>query len=182
MRKRSMGRAWKVALSVVALMATAMALYVQIFERRSRQEQDRLAAVRLEEALGAARARLKVEILTELRAELAKGATEPSGDQPLPNAVLRRGESGEGRVLQQVLASANAQEAARSRFRASLDALASQMEQSDRALRRDLEEIRREQEISGKTLGLLLVALVPLVIHLLASLWPPGEPRRGADS
>jgi hypothetical protein len=183
MRKRSMGRAWKVALSVVALMATAMALYVQIFERRSRQEQDRLAAVRLEEALGAARARLKVEILAELRAELAKGeATGPSGDQPLPNAVLRRGESGEGRVLQQVLASANAQEAARSRFRASLDALASQMEQSDRALRRDLEEIRREQEISGKTLGLLLVALVPLVIHLLASLWPPGETRRGADS
>ena len=56
------------------------------------------------------------------------------------------------------------------------------MEQSDRALRRNLEEIRREQEISGKTLGPLLVALVPLVIHLLASLWPPGEPRRGADS
>ena len=182
MRKRSMGRAWKVALSVVALMATAMALYVQIFERRSREEQDRLAAVRLEEALGAARIRLKVEILTELRAELAKGGTGQAGDQPLPNAVLRRGETDGGRVLQQVLASADAQEAARSRFRASLDALASQMEQSDRALRRDLEEIRREQEISGKTLGLLLVALVPLVIHLLASLWPPGETRRGADS
>lgn len=178
-----MGRAWKVALSVVALMATALALYVQIFERRSRQDQDRMAAIRLEEALGAARARLKAEILTELRAELAKGeSTGPSGDQPVPNAVLRRGESGDGRVLQQVLASANAQEAARSRFRASLDALASQMEQSDRALRRDLEEIRREQEIAGKTLGLLLVALVPLVIHLLASLWPPGETRRDADS
>jgi hypothetical protein len=177
MRKRSLGRAWKVLLSVVALMATALALYVQIFERRSRQEEDRLAAVRLEEALGAARARLKAEILTELRAELEKGkSTGQPGDQPLPNAVLRRGETDGGRVLQQVLASADAQEASRVRFRASLDSLAFQMERSDRALRRDLEEIRREQDVSGKVLGLLLVALVPLVIHLLASLWPgPGE-------
>ena len=53
MRKRPMGPAWKIVLSVIALMATAMALYVQVFERRSRQEEDRLAAVRLEEALGA---------------------------------------------------------------------------------------------------------------------------------
>jgi hypothetical protein len=171
-----MGRAWKVVLSVVALMATAMALYVQIFERRSRQEEDRLAAIRLEEALGAARTRLKIEILTELRAELEKkGSTGQPGDQPLPNAVLRRGETDGGRVLQQVLASADAQEAARARFRASLDSLTGQMEQSDRALRRDLEEVRREQDISGKTLGLLLVALVPLVIHLLTSLWPPED-------
>ena len=182
MRKRSMGPAWKIVLSVIALMATAMALYVQVFERRSRQEEDRLAAVRLEEALGAARTRLKTEILAELRAELAKGeSTGQPGDQPLPNAVLRRGESG-GRVLQQVLASADAQEAARVRFRARIDSLAGQVEQSDRALRRDLEEVRREQEISGKTLGLLLVALVALVIHLLTSLWSPGETRRGADS
>jgi len=182
MRKRSMGPAWKIVLSVIALMATAMALYVQVFERRSRQEEDRLAAVRLEEALGAARTRLKTEILAELRADLAKGgSTGQPDDQPLPNAVLRRGESG-GRVLQQVLASADAQEAARVRFRARIDSLAGQVEQSDRALRRDLEEVRREQEISGKTLGLLLVALVALVIHLLTSLWSPGETRRGADS
>jgi hypothetical protein len=182
MRKRSMGPAWKIILSVIALMATAMALYVQVFERRSRQEEDRLAAVRLEEALGAARARLKAEILTELRAELAKGGTGQSGDQPLPNAVLRRGETGSGRVLQQVLASADAQEAARTRFRANLDSLTRQTEESDRALRRDFEEVRREQDISAKTLGLLLVALVALVIHLLTSLWLPGDIRRGADS
>jgi hypothetical protein len=183
MRKRPMGPGWKIVLSVIALMATAMALYVQVFERRSREEEDRLAAVRLEEALGAARTRLKTEILTELRAELEKkGATGQPGDQPLPNAVLRRGESDGGRVLQQVLASADAQEAARTRFRANLDSLTSQMEQSDRALRRDLEEVRREQEISGKTLGLLLVALVALVIHLLTSLWAPGYVRRDADS
>jgi len=182
MRKRSMGRAWKVILSVIALMATAMALYVQVFERRSRQEEDRLAAVRLEEALGAARARLKTEILAELRAELAKGgASGQAGDQPLPNAVLRRDESG-GRVLQQVLASADAQEAARVRFRTRIDSLAGEVEQSDRALRRDLEEVRREQEISGKTLGLLLVALIALVLHLLTSLWAPGSLRRDADS
>jgi len=49
-------------------------------------------------------------------------------------------------------------------------------------LRRDLEEVRREQDISAKTLGLLLVALVALVIHLLTSLWAPGNIRHGADS
>ena len=175
MRKRSLGSAWKVILSVIALMATAMALYVQIFERRSRQEEDRLAAVRMEEALGAARARLKTEILAELRAELAKGgSTGQPGDQPLPNSVLRRGESG-GRSLQQVLTSTEARGAALARFQESLDSLAGQVEQSDRALRRDLEEVRREQAISSKTLGLLLVALVALVLHLLTTLWPPGE-------
>jgi hypothetical protein len=181
MRKRPLGPAWKIVLSVIALMATAMALYVQVFERRSREGEDRLAAVRLEEALGAARARLKTEILAELRADLAKGGST-GGDQPLPNAVLRRDESGGGRVLQQVLASADAQEAARVRLRARVESLEGQVEQSDRALRQDLEEVRREQEISSKTLGLLLVALVALVIHLLTSLWSPGSIRRDADS
>jgi hypothetical protein len=47
--------------------------------------------------------------------------------------------------------------------------------------RQDLEEVRREQDISVKTLGLLIVALGALVIHLLTSLWQPGEnsARRG---
>jgi small-conductance mechanosensitive channel len=186
MRKRSMGRIWKTVLAAVAVMATAMALYVQVFERRSRQEEDRLAAVRLEEALGAARARLKIEILAELRAELAKGgSTGQPGDQPLPNSVLRRGESG-GRSLQQVLTSTEARGAALARVQESLDSLASQVEQSDRSLRRDLEEVRaevrRDQDVSGKALSLLLIALVPLVIHLLTSLWPPGDLRKDKDS
>ncbi|MFL6196081.1 MAG: hypothetical protein ACJ75H_18020 [Thermoanaerobaculia bacterium] len=171
MQKRSMGSAWKVALAVVALAATAMALYVQIFEPRSRREEDRASAVRLEEALAESRVRLKTEILAELRAELAKQeSTAQPDDQPLPNAVLRRSESGGGRTLQQVLDSQGSREAV-------LDGLARQKEHSDRALRRDLEElraeVRRERDISGKTLSLLLAAMVPLVIHLLASLRLP---------
>ena len=178
MQKRSMGQAWQVALAVVSLMATAMALYVQLFERRSRQEEDRLAAVRLEEALAESRLRLKAEILAELRAELASGMGK-QGDQPLPNAVLRRGESG-SRVLQQVLASEDAQLA---RFQEGLDSVAHQMEQSDRSLRRDLEDIRAEMrrnlDVSAKVLSLLLVAVVPLVLHLLVSLWPRTDGEAG---
>lgn len=174
MRKRSMGPAWKVALAAVALTATAMALYVQLFERRARQEEDRLAAVRLEEALEESRSR--AEALEQRRAELAKEAGEPAG-QPLPGAVLRRGESGS--ALQQVRNSQDEQAAALARLQESLDTLALQMEQSDQALRRDLEQVRagvrREQDASNKTLALLLAALVPLVLHLLLSLRPPGE-------
>ena len=171
-----MKHAWKLALALVALAATVMALYVQIFERRSRQEEERLSAARLERALGEARLRLKAEILAELRAELAKPAGE-QGDRPLPNAVLRRGESG-GRVEQQLLAPGSAQ-ATPGDLQQSLDSLAFQMERNDRATRREVEELRaelrREQEASAKTVGFLLAALVPLVIHLLASAWPRGS-------
>jgi hypothetical protein len=65
----------------------------------------------------------------ERLAPLAGSMGQP-GNQPLLNAVLRRGESNCDHVLQQVFASADAQEAARVRFQASLDALSSQMEQS----------------------------------------------------
>ena len=175
MQKRSLGSSWKVILATVALLATAMALYLQLFERRSRLEENRLSAARLESALAESRTRLKAEILAELRAELAKeAAPESPGDQPLPNAVLSRRESGGGSTLQQVLAQSN--ETALVRFQESLDSLAREMEQSDRAMRRDLEEIRaevrRDQDVSGKVLSLLLVALIPLVLHLLINLWP----------
>ncbi|HSK81603.1 MAG TPA: hypothetical protein VLQ45_34430, partial [Thermoanaerobaculia bacterium] len=73
MQKRFPGSPWKVVLALVALMATAMALYVQLFERKSRLEEDRLSAARLENALGESRLRLKAEILAQLRAELATG-------------------------------------------------------------------------------------------------------------
>jgi len=171
-----MKHAWKLALALAALAATVMALHVQIFERRSRQEEERLAAARLEQALGEARLRLKAEILAELRAELAKPAAE-QGDRPLPNAVLRRGESG-GRVVQQILGPDSAQ-ATPGDLRQGLDALTLQQESSNRATRREIEELRaelrREQEASGKTLGFLLAAVVPLVVHLLASAWPRGS-------
>jgi Mg2+ and Co2+ transporter CorA len=166
-------RSWKVALAAVALIATAMALYVQLFERRARQEEDRLAAARLKEMLEESRSR--VEALEQRRAELTKETGE-AADQPLPGAVLRRGESGS--ALQQVRNSQDEQAAALDRLQESVDTLALQMEQSDQALRRDLElirmEARREQEASNKTLTLLLAALVPLVLHLLLSLRSPG--------
>jgi len=170
-----MGPPWKVALAVIALIATAMALYVQFFERRP-QEEERLAAARLkEDAL--AESRLKAEILAQRRTE--EEATDQPGDGPLPNAVLRRGESGGGSALQQVRDSQDSQDAALARLQESLDALTLQTERSDRALRRDLEkmqaEVRRERDVSGKVRSLLLVALLPLVVHLLASLWPSGD-------
>jgi hypothetical protein len=162
----------KAALAAIALMATLMALYVQLFERRSREADDRIAAARLETALAESRVRLKAEIVTQLEAELTR--QEPAGqkgDQPRPDTVLRRGELGGSSALQQVQGS---QAATRARFQENLDSLAREMEQSDRALRRDLEEtraeMRREREISRKTLLLLLVALIPLVLHFLASL------------
>jgi hypothetical protein len=180
MQKRSL----QAALAAVALVATVLALYVQLFERRSRQAEDRVSAARLEAALAESRAGLKAEILAQLRSELARdGAAGQPGDQPRPDTVLRRGESGGGRALQQ---EAQGAQAARARSQERLDALALQMEQSDRALRRDLDamraEVRREQAVSGKAMGLLLAALIPLVLHFLASLRPPGEAAKPDDA
>jgi hypothetical protein len=162
----------KAVLAAIALMATLMALYVQLFERRSREAEDRIASARLEEALAESRVRLKAEIVAQLLAELTK--PESSGqkdDQPRPGTVLRRSEAGGSSALLQVQ---GAQAASRARLQESLDALARETEQSDRALRRNLEEaraeIRREREVSRKSFLLLLAALIPLVLSLLASL------------
>lgn len=187
MERRSVVRVWKVALAAVALAATVMALYVQLFERRSREEESRLSAARLEDMLAESRVRLRSEILAQLRAELARGASpEEPGDQPIPNAVLRRGESGGGRVLEQALDSQSSQQAALARLQESLDSWTHQAETSDRALRRDLEElraeIRRDQDVFGKTLSLMVAALIPLVLHLLTSLWTPEERARDQGS
>jgi hypothetical protein len=60
-----------------------------------------------------------------------------------------------------------------------LDSLVRQMEDSDRALRQDLEELRaasrREAAISSKATSLILVALVLLAAHLLVTVWRPLE-------
>jgi hypothetical protein len=183
MQKRSALSVWKAALAGVALITTVMALYVQLFERRSRQEEDRLFAARLERALAESRERLKAEILAELRAALAgEEPAEPQADEPLPNAVLRRSEPGGGSALQQVLDSPGSLPAVLARLEKGLDSLGRQVESSDRALRRDLEELRagvqREQEVSGHALSLLLVAVISLVLHLLLSLWRPGDAGR----
>jgi hypothetical protein len=160
------------ALTVVALAATVMALYVQLFERRAIREEARLAAVRLDDALAGSHARLRAEILAELRAELRKpgNAAEP-GTQPLPDTVLRRIETGVDAFRpQEALVIAGLDEA--------VESLERQTEESDRALRRDLEELRaatlRESDVSSKTAILMLVALVCLVGQFLPSLNSPG--------
>ena len=162
------------ALAAIALIAMAAALWVEISERRPSPEEARLAAARQrEDAL--AESRLRAEILERHRAEQEATKTpddsDGDGDGPLPDAVLRRSESGKGSALQRVQ---DSQDAALARLRESLDALTLQTERSDRALRRDLEqvraEVRREREVSGKVRLLLITALIPLVLHLLLSL------------
>lgn len=172
MRKRS------VVLALIALGAMAMAICVQIFDRGTSREEERLALARQQED-ALAESRLRAEILARRRTE--EEATEPPGDGggPLPGAVLRRSESGRGSALRQVRDSQDEQRAALARLQESLDNLEIQTARSDRALRRDLEalraEVRREKEVSGKVRILLLAALAPLVLHLLISLRAPGD-------
>ncbi|HEX7181968.1 MAG TPA: hypothetical protein VF756_09010 [Thermoanaerobaculia bacterium] len=177
MRKRPVEQVWKSVFTVIALAATAMALYLHVFERRARQEEARLAAVRLEDALAESRARLRAEILAELRAELRKDSPQAQpGAQPIPDAILRRLE-GAGGALEQALDALPPQEALLiAGLNEALESLARQMEEADRSLRRDLEELRtatlRESDVSSKTTGLMLVALVCLIGQILPALWP----------
>jgi hypothetical protein len=190
MRKRSVEQAWRTALTVVALAATVMALYLQVFERRSRLEEARLAGIRLDDALAGARARLRAEILAELRADLRKESSPAQpGTQPVPDAVLRRLETGgyaDG-ALGQALGAFGPQEAL---IIAALDealkSLARQTEETDRALRRELEELRaaalRESDVSSKTTILMLVALLCLVGQLLPTVWPRSNVPQKEDT
>ena len=163
------------ALAAIAMIAMASALWVEISERKPSPEEARLAAAhQREDAL--AESRLRAEILERHRAEqeATKTPDDSDGDGPLPDAVLRRSESGKGSALQRVQ---DSQDAALARLRESLDALTLQTERSDRALRRDLEqvqaEVRREREVSGKVRVLLIASLIPLVLHLLFTLRAP---------
>lgn len=179
MAKRPAERVWRTVLTVVAIAATMAALYLQVFERRARQEEARLAGVRLDDALAASRTKLRTEILAELRQELRKETNEAqSSSQPLPDTVLRRLETSEGALEafrpQEALVISSLGEA--------LNTLARQTEDSDRALRRDLEELRaatlRESDVAVKTTFLMLIALAALVGQFLPDLWsrPPGTP------
>jgi hypothetical protein len=181
MGKRPVEQAWRRVLTAVALAATVMALYVHLFERRARQEEARLAAVRLDDALAGSRARLRAEILAELRAEIRKESDEARpGTQPIPDTVLRRLETSGA------LDAFRPQEA---RVIAGLDealkSLTRQTEESDRALRRDLEELRaatlRESDVSFKITSLMLVALTSLIVQLLPSLWPMRDPSPASE-
>jgi DNA-binding transcriptional ArsR family regulator len=180
MPKRPLEQVWKNALTVVALAATVMALYLQVFERRARQEEARLAAVRLDDALAGSRARLRAEILAELREELRKESLSARPEnQPIPDAVLRRLEAGANAgALEQAL-NGSPQEALLAGLNESFKSLARQMEESDRALRRDLEELRaatlRESDVSSKATNLIIVALICLTGNFLPSLWRRGN-------
>jgi hypothetical protein len=182
MQKPSPERTWKAALLLIALLAVATALFVQLAERRSREEADRISAARLERELAESRAH--AETLEKLRAEAVReGSSGQPGDQPLPDTVLRRGEAG-GSVLEQARDSRDSQRAALARLQESLDALERRLERSDLARRRDLEElraeVRRDQDASARVHSLLLVALIPLLLHLLTSL-RPREDRKGDE-
>ena len=181
MRERSVERTAKLVAAVIALAAAAMALYVQLFEVRARQEESRLAALRLESALAESRSRLKAEILAELRGDASGGDSEPSGDGPVPGSVLRRpesgGEDGVRRSLESILP---APPLTLSGVAQGLEALSQQTQETDQGLRRDLEEFRaatrRELDASAKATILTLVALIPLALYLLLSYWFHREP------
>lgn len=184
-------QAWKNALTLAALAAALAALYLQLFERRAHQEEARLAAVRLDDALAESRARLRAEIVAELRAELAGEADAPDrpGQEPLPDRVLRRLEAVEegNRALEQALGPSSSRDALLlARINAALGDLRRQSEEADRALRRDLEELRaaarREADVAAQVTALALAALLCLVGRTLPELWPRAEaPEEGEE-
>jgi len=154
----------------VALVAAVLALYLQFFELRARQEEDRLAASRLDNALAASRTRLKAEILAELRADLSKARPPAGRTQPIPGAVLRRQEAEEdaGGELGQAVESSSLRETGGLR----MSERARQIEDSGRALRKDLEELRamtrRELDIMSRATSLALIALMAVVLRLVS--------------
>jgi hypothetical protein len=164
----------------VSLVAAAMALYVQIFEVRAREEESRLAALRLESALAESRSRLKAEILAELRAEGVGGSsTAGRRDAAVPGTVLRRpeldaaGGDAPGLGLEPTLPTPPLTLSGLAR---GLESLSQRTREADASLRRDLVELRastrRELDAAEKASVLTLVALIPLAACLLF----PGEP------
>lgn len=190
MRGRSTERTAKLVAAVIALAAAALALYVQLFEVRARQEESRLAALRLESALAESRSRLKAEIVAELRADAARGGSPLSGNGPNPGTVLRRPESDEsasGALSPALEPSLPAPPLTLSGLAQGLEALAQQTRESDRSLRRDLEEFRaatrRELDAGAKATVLTLVALISLAVYLLLSYFlaePAAAPGQSA--
>jgi hypothetical protein len=190
MRRRSRERTAKLVTAVIALAAAALALYVQLFEVRARQEESRLASLRLESALAESRSRLKAEIVAELRADAARSGSALPGNGPHPGTVLRRPESEEsapGALSPALEPSLPAPPLTLSGLAQGLEALAQQTRESDRSLRRDLEEFRaatrRELDAGAKATVLTLVALISLAVYLLLSYFlaePAAAPGQSA--
>lgn len=152
MPKRSVWRVLKLILIAVALVTTAMALYIQLFERTPQDQ------IFVESPAG-----LEAGIPEE-----PEKADPPAQDsaQPLPGAVLRRSESARDRALQQALSPESAEAAAIARLEQRVEAMARQADRTDRVMRQDLEQIRaearRDRNAARKVLGLLIAALTSL--------------------
>lgn len=162
MRSRAVWQVLKLALLAVALIATAAALWVHLFERRALEDQDRHLAATLERALEESRANLKAEILEEIEA----GIPAQENGQPRPGAVLRRSESARDRALQQALSPESEAAAAIAGLEQRLDTLARQADRTGRDLQEIQAELRRERNAAGKILGLLITALAALGLHV----------------
>lgn len=168
MPRRSLELPWKTLLIAIALAAAALALYLHLFELRSRQQAARLASSRLERAVDDARVRLKAEILAELRAGSARADPDT---QPLPGTVLRRREPGPdapsalGQSFDPLAPDGSPTLAAR------IAALSARLEESERTLRRDLDDLRATTEsaaeVAHQVTSLVLVALIALAGALL---------------
>ena len=179
MHRQSWQRTWRLATAVVALAAGVMALYVQLFEVQARQEESRLAALRLESALAESRSRLKAEILAELLAGEVKASPNADGNEgPAPGAVLRRPESGRsatGAVRPDLEPMLPAPPLTLSGLAVGLQELSQESRETDSALRRDLEEFqaatRRELDAGAKATTLTIVAVILLALFLLLSFW-----------
>jgi hypothetical protein len=156
---------WRAGLLAAALAATVAALYVLVLEGGGGREADRLAAARLEEALGASRERLKAEILAELRSPAPPEGTAG----PVAGSVLRRSETASDRALGQALASGGD----RAFLAQRLAGVERQLDRAEGSRRRELEELRAElrrtERIQRKALGLLLAAVVLLEAYVLTA-------------
>jgi hypothetical protein len=174
MRRLLGDRAWSLAAAIVSLAAAVTALYVQLFEVRAREEDSRLAALRLESALTESRSRLKDEILAELRAGgLGKGSADGDTGGLAPGAILRRPDLGRSSGTERpgLESALLPPPMTLSGIALGLQDLTRQTRETDRALRRDLAEFRaatrRELDTGGKVSTLTLIAVIPLAVLLL---------------
>lgn len=183
MTRRAPELPWRILLISTALAAATLALFLHLFELRSRQQEVRRAADRLERAVAEARVQLREELLAELRAGDARA--EPD-EEPRAGTVLRRREpaqdarSGLGQSSDP-LGRGGAP---------SLDALARRVaglaqrtEEAELALRRDLEDLRAATEsqadVAREVTTLSLIALLALAGALLLPVPRRDGPQEG---
>lgn len=170
---------WKTVLAAVALAAAALALHLHVFELQSRRQEARIAGSRIERAVEEMRGRLKAEIL----AEIEPGGAPAPGAEPLPDRVLRRREPGGEAPGQSLEELAEDRPPSLTGVAWRLGLLARRQDDGERALRRDLEELRdtvaSAEEVERQVTSLALVALLALAAALLV---PSGGVRRSGHA